>query len=73
MTGSRFTGTEVSSKTHSIADAKNQILLDIQKQMMGLQNQMVSFESKMVNKIESLESTQKALLGKVQAIESKSS
>jgi hypothetical protein len=69
--GSRFTGTEVSSKTASGGDAKNQILLEIKNQLLGLQSQMVSFESKIESKIVSLENNQKELLGKVEAIESK--
>ena len=69
--GSRFTATEVSSKTATGGDAKNQILLEIKNQLLGLQSQMVSFESKIENKIVSLENNQKELLGKVEAIESK--
>lgn len=62
---SGFSATEVSAKSFSMAEAKNQILLEIKNSIMGLQTQMVSFESKIEGKIESLENTQKELLEKV--------
>ena len=55
--GSRFTGIDMSSKAASDADTKNQILLEIKNQVLGLQSQMVSFESRFENKIISLENS----------------
>ena len=69
--GSRYLGTENSAKAAAGGEAKNQILLEIKNQLLGLQSQMVSFESKIESKIVSLENNQKELIGKVEAIESK--
>lgn len=57
--------------TESVGNAKNAIYEEIKNSIMGLQSQMMKFESKIENKLESLENRQKALLDKVEAIESK--